>query len=153
MNWKEDIMKFNLPHAKILYMIYYFFKSGELSYQQKFKLKGIIILYNILEYVILENERIFEILGEFEDSRDEFKLLEDLRKIYNEEIKYTFQNIDFPSNTDDASNVPPATEEEEHNISRSKRAKAHLSVNTQKSFLKNPPKAPQPDEGEVFILL
>jgi hypothetical protein len=40
MNWKEDILKFNLPHAKILYMIYYFFKSGELSYQQKFKLKG-----------------------------------------------------------------------------------------------------------------
>lgn len=40
MNWREDLKKFNLPHAKILYMIYYFFKNGKLDFEQKFKLKG-----------------------------------------------------------------------------------------------------------------
>ncbi len=41
MNWKEDIPKFNLPHTRMLYMIYYFFKTGSLTQLQKLKLKGL----------------------------------------------------------------------------------------------------------------
>jgi len=41
MNWKENLEKFNLPHSKMLYMIYYFFKTGKLDFEQKYKLKGI----------------------------------------------------------------------------------------------------------------
>ena len=40
MNWKEEIPKFNLPYARMLFMIYYFFKIGSLTQQQKQKLKG-----------------------------------------------------------------------------------------------------------------
>jgi hypothetical protein len=79
----------------------------------------------------LENEKIFEILEEFEETRDEYKLLEDIRKIYNEEIKYTFQNIDFPTKNE------TTNQEEESSINKGKRGKSKLSVNTGKEYLKN----------------
>lgn len=40
MDWKDEIKKFQQPHAKILYMIYYFYKTDSINNQMKFKLKG-----------------------------------------------------------------------------------------------------------------
>lgn len=39
----------------------------------------------------MESERIFEILDNFEEDLDENYLLEELKKIYEEEIKCSFQ--------------------------------------------------------------
>ena len=81
MNWKEDIKKFNLPHAKIMYMIYYFHKKNDLTDSERLKLK---------EYVILENNIIFSLFEEFEtlvENKEEF-LLSEFKAIYNEEKKY-----------------------------------------------------------------
>jgi hypothetical protein len=40
MNWEDHISKFNLPHAKLLYLIYFVSKNNGLDKQQKMKLKG-----------------------------------------------------------------------------------------------------------------
>jgi hypothetical protein len=55
--WMEDIQKFNLPNAKILYLIYYLFGLKQLDSEQKKKLK---------EFVILENPSIFNAYKKFE---------------------------------------------------------------------------------------
>jgi hypothetical protein len=38
--WQDEFKKFQQPHAKLLYMLYYFFKNGYIGNQMKFKLKG-----------------------------------------------------------------------------------------------------------------
>ena len=83
MNWKEDIKKFNLPHAKIMYMIYYFHKKNDLTDSERLKLK---------EYVILESNIIFTLFEDFEslendDDKEDF-LISEFKAIYNEEKKY-----------------------------------------------------------------
>lgn len=80
LNWKEDIPKFNLPFAKILYMIYYFFNTKQLDNDQKKKLK---------EYVILDNSKIFDAFQGFEKSNSINDLLTDFKKIYKEEVQYS----------------------------------------------------------------
>ena len=40
MNWTEEIKKFNLPQAKIMYIIYYLTKIEKLSNEEKLRLKG-----------------------------------------------------------------------------------------------------------------
>jgi hypothetical protein len=85
MNWEEQISKFNLPHAKLLYLIYYLSKSGALDKQQTIKLK---------EYVILENERIFQILHEFETDHNIDNILEEFKKVYDDERKYSFNRAE-----------------------------------------------------------
>lgn len=42
----------------------------------------------------METEKIFEILDNFEEDKDEHHLLEELKKIYVEEIKCSFQGPD-----------------------------------------------------------
>ena len=37
--WMDDIQKFNLPNAKILYLIYYLFGLKQIDSEQKKKLK------------------------------------------------------------------------------------------------------------------
>ena len=90
MDWQEDIKKFNLPHAKIMYMIYYFNKKNFLNDKEKLKLK---------EYVILEDETVFKIMDDFENlesdedqTKEEF-LLSQFKQIYKEEKKYFTKKI------------------------------------------------------------
>lgn len=92
MNWQDDIKKFNLPHAKIMYMIYYFNKKGYLTDKEKLKLK---------EYVILESDMIFNLIEDFENiqddqMREEF-LLTEFKTIYQEEEKYLKKKSGFAS--------------------------------------------------------
>lgn len=83
MNWQDDIRKFNLPHAKIMYMIYYFNKKGYLTDKEKLKLK---------EYVILESDVLFNMIDDFDNIQDEKMkeefLLSEFKSIYKEEQKY-----------------------------------------------------------------
>jgi hypothetical protein len=115
MKWQDDIVKLNSPHSKLLYMIYYFSKSDELSQSQVTKLK---------EYVVLEDEKIFEILQEFENSSDELKFLNNLKQIYTEEAK-------FNQSEERSSKLKP----ESNAVNKS--YKNQLSVNTDRSFLNN----------------
>ncbi len=115
MKWQDDIVKLNSPHSKLLYMIYYFSKLEELSQAQATKLK---------EYVVLEDEKIFEILQEFENSSDEVKFLYGLKQIYTEEAK-------FNQPEENRSKMKP----ESNSVNKS--YKNQLSVNTDRSFLNN----------------
>lgn len=117
MDWKDDLKKFNTPHAKLLYMIYYFYKHNELSIEQKAKLK---------EYVILEEDNIFSILNEFESNLDAGRLLEQLCKIYSEEIKFSNNEISLFGN-----NSNKDSEKKNDN----KHMPKGLSINTNKGFL------------------
>ncbi len=49
----------------------------------------------------METDRIFEILYSFEDDLNENKLLEELKRIYEEEIKCSFQGPDKCNNEND----------------------------------------------------
>lgn len=113
MKWKEDIVKLNSPHSKLLYMIYYYSKSEQLTLDQATKLK---------EYVVLEDGKIFEILNEFEGHGDEIKLLNDMKQIYNEEVKFNEFHTPKSIRNDSINNVG---------------YKKQLSVNTDRSFLNN----------------
>jgi hypothetical protein len=50
MNWQEEIARFNLTHAKVLYMIYYFYKNNELNKEEKLKLKGKLVSNQNMSY-------------------------------------------------------------------------------------------------------
>lgn len=76
MNFRDDLLMFKIPQAKILYMIYHFFKSGQLNYTQKIKLK---------ELVILNDPQIIDYFQQFEINEDTDKLLEDFKKLLEEE--------------------------------------------------------------------
>ena len=51
LNWREDLPKFNLLFAKMLYMIYFLFENKQIDPEMKKKLK---------EFVIQENPKMFE---------------------------------------------------------------------------------------------
>jgi hypothetical protein len=123
MSWKEDIAKFISPHSKILYMIYHFTKSEELTEDQITKLK---------EYVILEDEKIFDILSEFEQTFDEAQLLEEMKKLYDEELKFSFQE-NLTSNEEEGKHSYDTKQSSSGNIIGLK----PLEVNTERSFLNN----------------
>jgi hypothetical protein len=84
MNWEEQIAKFNLPHAKLLYLIYHFSKNNLIDKQQTIKLK---------EYVILESEVVFRLLMEFQRSKDIDYLLAQFKELLEEENKYAFNHV------------------------------------------------------------
>jgi hypothetical protein len=121
MSWKDDIAKFQSPHSKILYMIYHFSKLNELTDDQRTKLK---------EYVILEDDKIFEILTEFESSLDENNLLFEMKRLYEEELKFSFQENCNAEGEDQHGEKSSSS----GNIITLKKP---LSVNTDKSFLNN----------------
>jgi len=95
MSWKEEIDKFQTPHSKILYMIYYYYKNEELNDPQRIKLK---------EYVILEEEKIFNLLSEFEETEDDVKFLQQMKLLYDEEMKLSSNETDFQLDNDENSN-------------------------------------------------
>jgi hypothetical protein len=124
MSWKLDINKFQSPHSKILYMIYHFSKTEELSDEQRTKLK---------EYVILEDEKIFDILYDFEQNLDEEQLLEEMKKLYHEELKFSFQENNLTINDEEGKNVYDTKQSSSENIIGLK----PIPVNTEHSFLNN----------------
>ena len=68
LNFKEDLQKLDSDHAKLFYLIFFFYKHNNLNWKQKSKLKSLIIA---------ENEKIFNLLDEFEKTNNEKKLLKD----------------------------------------------------------------------------
>jgi hypothetical protein len=124
MSWKQDINKFQSPHSKILYMIYHFSKAEEISNEQKTKLK---------EYVILEDEKIFDILNEFEQNFDEEQLLDEMKKLYDEELKFSFQENNITINDEENRHIYSTNKSSSDNIIGLK----PIPVNTEHSFLNN----------------
>lgn len=79
----------------------------------------------------MENDRIFNVLKEFEATKNPNRMLENLKEIYDEELKSSFQEIEFPSKSksqDNPNNMYGFNEE---------RNKNNLSVNTEKNYLNN----------------
>jgi hypothetical protein len=145
-----DLQKFKVPHAKLLYMIFYFFKQGDLDYEQKLKLK---------EYVILDNQRIFIVLDEFERDQNINKMLEQLQKIYDDEIKFTKQNM--PQNKHESNkdkkvvfNQAEAKKESKPNLKENNnintQRKMSLSINTNVKYFK--PETKEKEEQTEDIL-
>lgn len=112
LNWREDLKKFHQRHAKILYMIYHLYTIGHLNLEEKKKLK---------EYVILENQKIFDVFSTFEESLDLDNLLEDVKEIYMEEVRCNLDEGDFAGNLD---------LEDKISVDENK-VKNNLTVNTQ----------------------
>ena len=125
MSWKEDIVKLNSPHSKLLYMIYYFSKLDSLSPEQKTKLK---------EHVVLEDEKIFDILNEFESSTDELRLLDDMKQLYEEEVRFLGEK---GQKLTAERRAGPLSETTSINAISGVGYKKQLSVNTDRSFLNN----------------
>ena len=42
-NYKEDLKKFKIPQARMLYIVYFLSKINEINFPQKLKLKELII--------------------------------------------------------------------------------------------------------------
>ncbi len=82
-NFQEDLMKFNSEHAKLFYLIYHFSKHKDLNPKQKTKLKSLIIS---------EDEKIFGLLDEFEETQNEKKLLKELVNICRGRAYNDYQN-------------------------------------------------------------
>lgn len=87
-NWKDDLAKFKIPQARLLYMIFYLFKANELNYQQKYRLK---------QLVMLDDQKLTQVYNNFERTKNLNKLLIDFRKIYNEDESKN-QNLNTDSN-------------------------------------------------------
>ncbi len=87
-NWKDDLAKFKIPQARLLYMIFYLFKANELNYQQKYRLK---------QLVMLSDQKLTQVYNNFEKTKNLNKLLIDFRKIYNEDESKN-QNLNTESN-------------------------------------------------------
>lgn len=75
-SWKENLTKFKILQTRILYLIFYLFKTYDINYQEKCRLK---------QLVILEDERINKVFIEFEKTLNIAKLTEDFRLIYQED--------------------------------------------------------------------
>ena len=78
LNWREDLPKFNLLFAKMLYMIYFLFENKQIDPEMKKKLK---------EFVIQENPKMFEAFELFEKNESLTDLLSSLKKIYSEDVQ------------------------------------------------------------------
>ncbi len=125
MSWKEDIVKLNSPHSKLLYMIYYFSQLDSLSSEQATKLK---------EYVVLEDEKIFNILNEFDASADDLRLLEDMKQLYMQEVRFLQEK---GQKMTAETRAGPLSETTSINAISGVGYKKQLSVNTERSFLNN----------------
>ena len=80
--WQEDLPKFNLPFAKMLYMLYYLFSEKQIDNEQKKKLK---------ELVLVDNKKMLQLYSVFEKNNNLGDLVSGLKKIYTEET----MNKDF----------------------------------------------------------
>ena len=80
--WQDDLPKFNLPFAKMLYMLYYLSSEKQIDNEQKKKLK---------ELVLVDNKKMLQLYGVFEKNNNLSDLVTGLKKIYTEET----MNKDF----------------------------------------------------------
>lgn len=151
LNWKDDLPKFNLSFAKMLYMIYYLFDSKQLDPEQKKKLK---------EFVILENPKMFQAYEVFEKNNSLNDLLANFKKIFNEEIQgnlnkdYSKSIIHkaFESTMKNGAQNQEEEEDDEDNL-------AYLASPTgglmdkkkKKQVLKNPKHKKENSESKTFI--
>ena len=74
--WSDNLNKFKIPEARLLYMIYYLFKTERINYSDKLKLK---------ELAIIENEEINKKYADFEKSKNIGKLQIDLKKLLHKD--------------------------------------------------------------------
>jgi hypothetical protein len=109
-NFKEDLIKFNSDHAKLFYMIYFFHRNKKINCNQKQKLKSLIIS---------DNDELFNLLDQFEETLNEKKLLKELLIILKEN-----------SETDQAMQI------NKDDSSHSEIQKRNLSKNSYESTLK-----------------
>jgi len=99
----QELQKFSLPQTKMLFIIYYFFKNEKIAQAEKFKLKGK-LLNNISlifsEFLILDNDKLLEILNTFEENENkevaEVELLNELKQMCIEDMK--FDSNDYNKN-------------------------------------------------------
>jgi hypothetical protein len=125
LNLTNDLPKFNSPHAKLLYMIYYFHKNEDLSSNQRAKLK---------EYVILEEEEIFDILDRYENNKNEKMLLREFQKIYEDEKKFSVTKQESNSKLSEDQNTNKIfRRKSEEKVNKNLASK--LSIKTDKGFL------------------
>ena len=80
--WQDDLPKFNLPFAKMLYMLYYLSSEKQIDNEQKKKLK---------ELVLVDNKKMLQLYSVFEKNNNLNDLVSGLKKIYTEET----MNKDF----------------------------------------------------------
>ena len=123
LNFKEDLVKFNSIHAKLLYMLYHFYKHKKLTKKQK----------SILKYhIISEDEAVFHIFEEFEKTLNYEKLLKDFLQIYH---------ADFQSETPKKRNKEDYSFSQKGNLTKNicemsrKHLGSKLSFAKDKSFL------------------
>jgi hypothetical protein len=69
-DFKENLQKFIIPQARMLYMIYHLYQINEINFTQKCKLK---------EFVITENKTFLKIHENFEKSMNIQKLINDIQ--------------------------------------------------------------------------
>jgi uncharacterized pyridoxamine 5'-phosphate oxidase family protein len=77
-DFKEDLAKLKILHARMLYMIYYLSKTNDINYSQKNKLK---------QLVIQENPILIKIYNNFERSFNLQKLVSEWTKAFFEEVQ------------------------------------------------------------------
>jgi hypothetical protein len=75
-DFQEDLRKFNSDHAKLLYMIYFFYKNMKINSNQKKKLKSLIIS---------DNDDLFNLLDQFEQTLNENTLLMEFLRVLEED--------------------------------------------------------------------
>jgi len=78
LNFKEDLVKFDSIHAKLLFMIYHFYKHKKLTKKQKYILKS---------RIISDDDAVFYIFEEFEKTLNDKKLLKEFLEIYHAEFQ------------------------------------------------------------------
>ena len=87
-HYKEDLFKFKIPQAKMLYMIYYLSKTNDINFSQKSKLK---------ELVIKDDKHLIKIFNTFEKSLDIHKFISEIMTAFFEDKQAESKTIDVKS--------------------------------------------------------
>ena len=70
MDREEKLNQLTLPHSKLFFIITQLFKENKIRKNQRVVLKGIFILYILIEMVITGDPNIFSLLQEYEQEKD-----------------------------------------------------------------------------------
>lgn len=80
MDWKSDLAKFKIFPAKVLYMIYYLFKSNKINYTQKINLKQVMMQEDLES----KESKFKQIFIEFEKKMDLHFLIKKFLELIDE---------------------------------------------------------------------
>ena len=72
-DWKIELAKFKIPQARLLYIIFYLYKTNEINFVQKYRLK---------ELIVLEDEILSKSFQNFEKLLNITKFTNELKIIY-----------------------------------------------------------------------